>query len=262
MSDYQKKVLYRSLIIGALWIFFAQKYLFVWWWVSISGFLTIVSLGLRMWWKQAGMWTVALICSVISFVGFLFGAIPVYTARPTLDAFYATKFPTIQCIQDKMPTTLSIWKIDYSTKSLPSINDICNRTFPLYVGQQISRKDTGAVVIDLGNASSIYLEGPIAGSLAKTDTWYIFDRKQATGRAVFYWSGSMDNAIESIQFSIASTYQREKKAYLENNFPRAREQSVWLTKIAMYKMKILGLFNREFNNYVKNLEYYIQEVSN
>ncbi len=262
MSVYQKRVLYRSVIIGAVWIFFAQKFLFVWWRVSISGFLTIVSLGLRMWWRQDGMWTFALMLSIITFIGFLFGVIPVYTARPTLDAFYATKFPTIQCIQDKIPSSLSLWKIEYTAKSLPSINDVCNRAFPVYVGQLISRKDTGAVVVDLGNASSIYLEGPIVWMIAKNSTWYVFDRKQATGRAVFYWSNDSNYAIESIQYTIKNSFEQEKKTYLKKNFPRAREQSVWLTKIAIYKMKILGLLNREFNNYVKNLEYYMQEVSN
>lgn len=262
MSLYQKKVLYRSIIIGALWIFFAQKYLFVWWRVSISGFLSIVFLWLRMWWRQAGIWIVALFSSMLTFLGFLFGAIPVYTATPSLDAFYASKFPTLQCKENTAPLLVQIWKIEYTNKTLPSINDLCNKNFPIYVGQQLSWNDSGVLIINIGNGSSFYIQGPVIGNLTKTTTWYTFDREKGAGKLLFYWPDAKNDLAQMDQLSITSEYIQEKKAYLQKNFPRTREQSVRMTKVAIAKMKILGLFNREFNNYVKNLQYYMEEISN
>lgn len=258
MSRFQKRALRRSLIIGIGWLFFSWKYLSTWRFTNISGFLTILSLWLWIGRKQEWIWGASLFFGWLTLISLVFSIIPIYTAKPSLDAFYATKFPTLTCLQDKLPTSLLLWGKEYAAQSSPSLQDICARAFPIYVWQPIHIVDTWAIIINLGNASSIYIQWPTNGTLQKNTTGYTFLAPSIT-QISHYTPNGWTSAANPLQVSLAQTYKQEKKDYLEKNYPRTREQSSQLTKIAMRKMKILGLFNREFNEYIKNLEFYLTE---
>lgn len=261
MSTYQKKVLFWSFVIGIWRFFFWQNYLEMGLWVSISWALTVIFLWLWMWRKQDWIWFLASVFSVLTLVQLIFGLIPVYKHKPSLERFTSSRFPTIRCINTQRPQQLSIQNTNI-TNTTNLIDTVCSHwAYPIYIWQSFSRADTGSLVIDFGNWNNTYLQGPIWWSLQKTVTGFRFQQTSWLPAVVSYYYIDGDTTPRSsLQKQLSDEYFFAKKEYLETNFPRQRAHSKTLTKIAQRKMKILGFLNREFNDYNKNLDFYLQET--
>lgn len=200
----------------------------------------------------------AIISGFLSLFLFIFTIIPVYTHTPSLDGFNTNTFPVIRCIENNEPSNITVQINAYVTKN-NSNNQICSQNgFPLYVGQKVTRTDTGSIVIDIQNGSSIFIQWPANWSLQRTNNWYIFPTNAA--KVVSPFTPGQSNYENPLQYALFSDHERAKKEYLKANFPRERENSRVLTQVAIWKMRILGVFNREHSDAVKNLNYYLNAI--
>ncbi len=254
MSRFQTSILIRTLIICFWWGFFAYNLLDIGWFWTIQGAISIFLVWLWMWWKQQGIWFLAIVSCCITALHYVFTAIPVYNAQPSLDTFLASQVPAFICITDSTPKTLTI-----NNSPLPQ-KDLCNRkNYPLYVGQNFARTDTWSLIIQYGDGTSTYIVGPAQGSIIRSAQW-----KYNT--ALSLWTGSYYNdttdryAAHSLQYAIANTFFSDKKSFLQTNFPWKRENAPLLTKVALLKMRILSIVDRSYSEKIKNLEFYMDNI--
>ncbi len=188
-------------------------------------------------------------CTTLSF---LFSIIPVYNHKPTLDIFYATQVPSIEC-----DNTLQ-WVIEINTITI-SMNDICKRwRFPILIEQQLKSNISWGVLLNLSMGNSIIVYKWFVWILKRTDnTWvpqFTVNVKQEWEKPSQLWLQT------SKQIDIRQSYEQDKKEYLQKNFPWVWEHAPRMTKIALRKMRLLGLIDRTYSDKISYLEFYLQEM--
>ncbi len=137
-----------------------------------------------------------------------------------------------------------------------SMSDICKRgSFPIIIQQHITPQTDAPILINLGMGKSVLLppstEGIIARSTGNEEKSYIL---QTT---IPLSTGSMTLN----QVRIARQYADDKKSFLQKNYPWKREHAPSITKIAIRKMRLLGLIDRSYHDKITHLEFYMREVT-
>lgn len=252
MSQFQSNILFWAILIAILWLYFCIGILDIDTYVWVLWALSSLTLGLWLWWNQKAMGFIWGILSILTAWAFVFSIIPVYNYKPTLDVFYATQIPSIQC-NDSVNGTIYI-----NTLTI-SMADICKRwKFPLLVEQRISSTISGWVTINLWFGNSAIIYNWYKWVLTRIDNnWqsqYTLSTTQAWDLTPTQW---VQNPIQS---AIRQSYLQNKKDYLQKNFPWAWEYAPSMTKIALRKMRLLSLIDRSYNDKISSLEYYLQEI--
>ncbi len=255
MSRFQSKIMIRTLIISLWWAYFSYSLIGLWLFGSIQWAISILLIWVWMWRRQTGIWFLAIVSCCITCLQYVFSVIPTYDHKPSLDIFLASQVPFISCIPRDTPKTIilnneSIWT-----------EKICTRTtYPIYIGQEIQLPQTGAVIVWYGNGASTHIMWPAKGSLQRT-SWWVYTIQ------LIQWTGSTYNpqgswyAYHPQQYTIASTFQENKKTYLQKNYKRVREEAPLLTKVAIRKMRILGIVDRSYSTQIDHLQFYMQQVT-
>lgn len=254
MTRFQSRTLIWSIIIWWLWFYFIYSILHLWLYLSITGAVTIIVLWLWIWRQQKWLWFIGMIMSIIIAIQIFFTAIPVYTAKPTLDVFNTRQIPFLSCDINNAPATISI---DGNAIARPLL---CGKgNFPLYVWQDVSWNNTWIVIIGLGFGKSVAIEWPGRWQLTRTHTsWYSF--VVTAWISTYYEPLANTTAGNGIQYVIAQNYKTEKQAYIRENFPWVWENAPLLSQLALRKMKIISVFDRSYNDHIKNLQFYLHET--
>lgn len=249
MSQFQTNTLFGAVIIAILWYTFCVYILHIdayvgWLWVTAS-----ICIWLWIGRNQKRLWFVGTVFTCLTVVWFLFSAIPVYNYSPSLDILHASQIPQIICDSSNSgKITVESTEVDMS--------DICKRGFfPILVNQTIKVNTRNPITIDLWLGNS--------ASLAPATTSKIQLQDKNTAMPYTFSSSNwieINNKLDSKHIAINQDYSIKKKDYLQKNFPWKREYAPSTTKIALRKMRLLSLIDRSYNDKVKNLEFYLQEV--
>jgi len=254
MSRKETTIFFATLVWAGLRYYFCVSIMNVDGYVGILGGITILFIGYRLFYnqkRQGNLVFIGVFCTVLSF---LFSLIPTYNAIPSLDAFRAMQIPKIVC------DITHSWSSLLLNDTTLSMKTICSRTaYPLFVGQTIAQeKETPwNTTIDLGKWASIALQ---PGSTATiTWSWWIYN-------AIFQeWSWieytGFATLTNTLQYNIARSYQLQMKQYVRNQYKRVREAAPKLTELAIRKMRLISLIDREYTNKIRNLRTYMQLVN-
>ncbi len=137
-----------------------------------------------------------------------------------------------------------------------SMSDICKRgSFPIIIQQRITPQTDAPILINLGMGKSILLPPSTEGIVARsTDNEGKVYTLQTT-------SPINTGSMTLNQVRIARQYADDKKSFLQKNYPWKREHAPSITKIAIRKMRLLGLIDRSYHDKITHLEFYMREVT-
>lgn len=252
MTPTQKKRLLWTAIIGLLWLRFCVATTSVWRGTGLLGLGTSIAVGFWQGWQQPGMGFAAIVWCILTALSFTFSSIPVYTSKPSLELFTIDQIPTIGCIPSTPTATIDI---DTTPRPLASL---CNRKpLPIIVGQRIQIPANTPVVIWLGNGESFFTPGDSAFTTQRTGTGYTVRIIQGTWAI---YPTQITTPLHALQSQINETYKRDRKEYLQNNFSWVRENAPGLTRVALWKMRLLWLIDRSYRDSADNLLRYMNEI--